>query len=116
MREIKFRVWKKDNKKMVTWEELKEQYFNMFAIENSNYKWQQYTGLKDENGIEIYEDDIVRYYDIDVDGGKVHNFLIEWYVDGWFMGYRKLQGRARSAQCGKIIGNIHENLDLIKNK
>lgn len=57
MREIKFRAWLNGPGRMIGWEELANDYGirQMCAFETL----MQYTGLKDKNGKEIYEGDIV---------------------------------------------------------
>ena len=54
MREIKFRVWQTDHEEM--------EYFDLFNAEQyaADGPIMQYTGLKDKNGKEIYEGDIVK--------------------------------------------------------
>ena len=68
----------------------------------------QYTGLKDKNGKEIYEGDIIH------DGLRV--YTVEFYKGGFWLNQGQKgadwQIHNISAQS-EIIGNIHENQELL---
>ena len=62
MREIKFRAWDKGNGEMIPWNRLLNglNLRNVFMRpEMCGLILMQYTGLKDKNGVEIYEGDVL---------------------------------------------------------
>lgn len=73
----------------------------------SNCKLMQYTGLKDKNGLEIYEGDICKFKDVwpVIVSFKTGNFVIGKYED------------LLLSQCHKditVIGNIYQNPELLE--
>lgn len=84
----------------------------------------QYTGLKDKNGKEIYEDDII-YCEKYIGGNWIEDCIEKGYVNfnnGEFGLYRK-QGYYQSLYKFKeydyefeVIGNIHDNPELLAEK
>ena len=124
-REIKFRVWDKDFREWVIGNYVAVQLSNsnVFEIISAvNWVVQEYTGLKDKNGKEIYEGDIVKTNNKMYVYGKWEEefevrrdrLVIGEYgevVDCWAISDEPLSNLAEGCM---VIGNVYENGDLVK--
>lgn len=140
MREIKFRAWDKKSKKMRIVESIgfgaisihKDHYpvINMLGYDTINqesilvhrdspdFVLEQFTGLRDRNGKEIYEGDIIEYgapeklkngnYNLNKSIKK--RVLVEW-KDFVSCGFNVM---GCPQQIYEVIGNIHENPGLLE--
>ena len=117
-RSLKFRAWHIGAGEMI-----------MEAAAGDVFKWErekqpieimQYTGLKDKNGVEIWESDILQ--ESIYKREKHHRYLVQ-YDDGdaKFYAQNQTPEMKQWIRCGEamsrleVIGNIYENGDLIDN-
>ena len=133
MREIKFRAWDRIDNKLITdcvrlETSAGRTYVSVGCVYYSpdDLLIMQYTGLKDKNGKEIYEGDIV-------DQGYCQKIAIIEWNDGMFFSRRinatDAEFLRESVKCDEesmtflvqcrtddttVIGNIHENPELLK--
>ena len=118
-REIKFRMWSKEVKKFFFDPENVYHCLKLSKIEETSHLyedmvWQQCTGLKDLEGIDIYEGDIVRY-ELD---GTVYTQTVRWRNNFWEMEDARLYGTPLITNLPnfEVIGNIFENSELLNNE
>jgi uncharacterized phage protein (TIGR01671 family) len=123
MREINFRAWDDKNKKMLHNVATGTQ--TLFGdagegkAELQDCYLMQYTGLKDKNGKEIYEGDVVEFHNIDT-SVPVHRLPVVWRDDaaGFVCSNDKVSRGVDMAAGydtihGEVIGNIYENPNLL---
>ena len=135
MRELKFRIWIKDEKRY--YDESDEESYMIVPNGNVTYTseayeeddvWfndttsatndvivEQYTGLKDKNDKEIYEGDVVNiqgikyYVDFEHGGFWFNNDNLKWKANRPFTHFQEINDT-------EVIGNVHENADLLEDK
>ena len=124
MRELKFRAWNKKGKRWLgvnlhmsvidgtLWWQFGIGCSILSAEERENIELMQYTGLKDKNGKEAYEGDIVKYFWL----SKKHIKPITWDVSraGFIAGFTIDLGEYDGSSAVEIIGNIYENPELME--
>ena len=120
MREHKFRAWCKKDKLMywdiqngITFDDGSRYTFDQFLNPSSDdyHEWviEEYTGLPDKNGVEIYEGDKVKI------NGKIYvcEFNVTPYGSQfrfWILPHKKWSDGSKREK--EIIGNIHQEVKI----
>ena len=106
---FKLRVWDKVFNNYWTNEEIKENSGWLLFPDNGNIddiEIEQCTGLKDKNGKLIFEGDVVLL--------DKYNYSILWNDCWCIFRERSEQITHVNSSCLEVIGNIHENPELLK--
>lgn len=123
-REIKFRVWDK-NRKVWGSPLLAMTSGNIHfdwrdrTIINDDIEVMQYTGLKDKNGKEIYEGDILKstpgFATFFIDDKREHITTVEFIGSGFKENYEGVLNNLdqHDLRYVEVIGNIYENPELM---
>ena len=86
---------------------------------------EQYTGLIDKNGVRIFEGDIlkstIKITDCDDEGFFISHYdikdigIVEWRKDGFMITHKSGTWARSFYGCENyVIGNIHDNPDILK--
>lgn len=127
MREIKFRVWDLETRTMYSVEDIRLRGCKTVILQHNRKRrvplysicLMQYTGVKDKNGVEIYEGDIIRGHT----GRYQVDCVVRWSMGNCgFIAEPTITDRTYlclnpgSTKSYEVIGNIYENPELVSNE
>ena len=104
MRPLKFRIWDGNNKHYV--------YPDVLEL-NAGLEYQQFTGLLDKQGKEIYEGDILKYKRENEWDMKPERAVC-YFDNGGFWARAKPHSLLYHLTDFEVIGNVWENPELLK--
>jgi len=115
MRELKFRFWDTTDKRFIDDPFISKSglvgYFTGTTIDwIDDIIVQQYTGVKDKNGKDIYEGDILN----NPDDVPEEIYIVKWNIETGAFQYYVDYNMGENIDSLQVIGNIFENPDLLK--
>ena len=109
-RGLKFRLWSYEDNEYVKLNSIDNGTPpTVFNEDGDRFDIEQYTGLKDKNGKEIYENDVVKCWDDE--NGKVYfcDITLQYRVK-----FSDGDDEDLSSSDPEVVGNIHEDEELLK--